>query len=68
MSKHLNMHRGIKPERLQCHICENTLSSANALKVHVETIHEGSKFNLSIEGSQIKYKLMFEILPSLYLT
>jgi len=41
MSKHLKMHRGIKPERLQCHVCEKTLCSANALKVHIETIHEG---------------------------
>ncbi len=46
MSKHLNMHRGIKPDRLQCHICEKTLCSANALKVHVETIHEGKFLSL----------------------
>ena len=32
---------GIKPERLQCHVCEKTLCSANALKVHIESVHEG---------------------------
>ena len=41
MWKHLKMHRGIKPDRLQCHICEKTLCTNNALKVHIETIHDG---------------------------
>jgi len=41
MWKHLKMHRGIKPDRLQCHICEKTLCTNNALKVHIETVHDG---------------------------
>eukprot|EP00088_Acartia_fossae_P000226 TRINITY_DN10086_c0_g1_i1.p1 TRINITY_DN10086_c0_g1~~TRINITY_DN10086_c0_g1_i1.p1 ORF type:complete len:457 (+),score=54.74 TRINITY_DN10086_c0_g1_i1:43-1413(+) len=43
LSKHSLIHKGIKPERLQCHLCEKTLCSANALKVHIESVHEGIK-------------------------
>jgi len=43
LSKHSLIHKGIKPERLQCHVCEKTLCSANALKVHIESVHEGIK-------------------------
>ena len=38
----VSIYLGIKPERLQCHVCEKTLCSANALKVHIESVHEGS--------------------------
>ena len=38
----MSIYLGIKPERLQCHVCEKTLCSANALKVHIESVHEGS--------------------------
>ena len=41
LAKHLKMHRGVKPDRLQCHVCEKTLCSANALKVHVERKVDG---------------------------
>jgi uncharacterized Zn-finger protein len=43
LSKHSMIHKGIKPERLQCHVCEKTLCSANALKIHIESVHEGIK-------------------------
>lgn len=43
LSKHSQIHKGIRAERLQCHLCEKTLSSNNALKVHIESIHEGIK-------------------------
>jgi len=43
LSKHSQIHKGIRGERLQCHLCEKTLSSNNALKVHIESIHEGIK-------------------------
>ncbi|XP_076039593.1 uncharacterized protein LOC143024615 [Oratosquilla oratoria] len=39
----LVVHMGIERERAQCSMCNKTFSSANGLKVHMETIHTKSQ-------------------------